>query len=218
MTRDAAERVPGWGLVSSLAAPVLLIGGWIWAARLQRDGFDSFEGTISALAAEDADRRWVMTTALLGVGVGHVVTACALGPAPRAARVVLASGGAATIAVALAPLPAGDEGSTAHVVAAGAAFAALALWPAFAGRRTPAWPFGRAVAGTAAAVLGAEVAGLCAVLLADGPRLGLVERVSAGSQAIAPLLAVLISRRLHGRRVGDVPRWPRRAPDPRGRD
>ena len=33
--------VPRWGVLSSVAAPVLLIGGWTLAARLQPGGFDS---------------------------------------------------------------------------------------------------------------------------------------------------------------------------------
>jgi hypothetical protein len=189
-----ADLVPVWGVFSAAAAPVLLVGGWTLAARLQRDGFDSITGTISALAAEDADRRGLMTAALLGVGLAHVTTACALRPAPRAGRVVLALGGAATIGVAAAPLPAGDGGSAAHAASAAVAFVGLAVWPAFSGRPSRAWPFTRTVALAVGGVLLAEVAGFFAVLLADGPRPGLVERVTAGSQALAPLVAVLISR------------------------
>ena len=188
------DRVPVWGVLSSVAAPVLLIGGWTLAARLQQGGFDSTSGTISALAAEDADSRWVMTWALAGVGLAHVTTACALRPAPLAGRVVLALGGAATVGVAAAPLPGGDGGSVAHAAFAGVAFAGLAAWPALSGRCSPVWPFTRAVALTAGAVLLAEVAAFVAGLLADSPRVGLLERVTAGSQALAPLIAVLVSR------------------------
>ena len=171
------------------------MGGWTLAARLQQDGFDSVTGTISALAAEDADRRGVMTAALLGVGLAHVTTACALRPAPRAGRVVLALGGAATIGVAAAPCRPGTAAPAAHAAFAAAAFVGLAAWPAFSGRRSRAWPFTRTVALAAGGVLLAEVAGFFVVLLADGPAVGLVERVTAGSQALAPLAAVLVARR-----------------------
>jgi hypothetical protein len=107
---------------------------------------------------------------------------------------VLAGGGTATVGVALAPLPAAG-GAVTHTAAAAVAFTALAAWPALAGRRTRTWPFGRAVAGITAGVLGAEVAALLVVLLTEGPHPGLVERVAAGSQALTPLIAVAISRR-----------------------
>ena len=81
--------VPGWGVVTSTAAPVLLIGGWTLAAALRPDPFDSVKLTISDLAALDAPNRWVMTAALVGVGVAHVGTALALHPAAPAARWLL---------------------------------------------------------------------------------------------------------------------------------
>ena len=71
-------RVPLWGLVSSLAAPVLLIGGWTVAATVQPVPFDSVVRTISDLAARDTPHRWLMTSALVGVGLSHLATASAL--------------------------------------------------------------------------------------------------------------------------------------------
>ena len=54
-------------MLTSAAAPVLLIGGWTLAAGLRPDRFDSVKDTISDLAAVDAPNRWVMTAALVGV-------------------------------------------------------------------------------------------------------------------------------------------------------
>jgi hypothetical protein len=65
--------VPWWGLVSSAAAPVLLVGGWTVAAGLQPGSFDAVAATISSLAAVGAADRWVMTLALA------VVVACRWG-------------------------------------------------------------------------------------------------------------------------------------------
>ena len=101
-------EVPWWGVVSSAAAPVLLIGGWTVAAALQRAGFDLVTGTVSALAALDADDRWVMTAALAGLGCCHVTTAAALRPAALPGRLLLAAGGVGTVLVAAFPQPAGD--------------------------------------------------------------------------------------------------------------
>src|SRR6187549_2238612 len=123
------RTVPGWSVVTSAAAPVLLIGGWTLAARLQPGRFDQVSGTISALAADDATHRWVMTSALVGVGVAHVGTALALRPANPAARWLLATGGVATVLVAANPLPAGGGPAPEHAAAAGVAFLALGLWP-----------------------------------------------------------------------------------------
>ncbi|MEP6761632.1 MAG: DUF998 domain-containing protein [Sporichthyaceae bacterium] len=191
------ERVPWWGLVSSTAAPVLLIGGWTVAARLQPAAFDSTSDTISALAALGAQDRWVMTTALAGVGACHIVTALALRPFPRPGRLLLGAGGVATLLVAAFPLPEGDGDSVPHTVVAGAAFVALAAWPALSwrrGARSPA-PVRPVVALGAATVLLGLLGWFGAELAADDGRVELAERVTAGAQALWPLAAVIASRR-----------------------
>ena len=191
------ERVPWWGLVSAAAAPVLLIGGWTVAAGRQPAGFDSTSDTISALAALGAQDRWLMTSALAGLGACHVVTALALRPFPRPGRLLLGAGGVATLLVAAFPLPAGDGGSVPHTVSATAAFAALSVWPALAVRRGTRGPVPtRPVVGfAAAAVLIGLLGWFGAELAADAGRVGLTERVTAGAQALWPLTAVLASRR-----------------------
>ena len=188
------ERVPPWALTSSAAAPVLLIGGWTLAASLQRPGFDSVRETISALAARGADHSWVMTAALGGVGVCHVVTALGLRSARGAGRAVLAGGGVATALVATFPLPA-SGGSLAHTVAASASFVALAAWPALAYRRTHGSPLPlRRLPSLAAAGL---LLGLDLWFAAEltGERVGLAERFAAGAQSLWPLIVVLAARR-----------------------
>jgi hypothetical protein len=45
------RNVPRWGLVSSVAAPVLLVAGWTAATSLQSASFDPVTDTVSALAA-----------------------------------------------------------------------------------------------------------------------------------------------------------------------
>jgi len=191
------ERVPWWGLVSSAAAPVLLIGGWTVAASRQPEPFDPVADTISALAASGAGDRWVMTAALAGVGLCHVTTALALRPLARPGRVLLGTGGVATLLVAAFPLPDGDGGSVPHTLAAAVAFLALSAWPAVAWRRGARWPAPArpGVALGAATVLLGLLGWLCAELAADDGRVGVAERVTAGAQALWLLAAVAASRR-----------------------
>ncbi|WP_175440188.1 DUF998 domain-containing protein [Micromonospora nigra] len=186
------RRVPLWALLSAVAAPLLLIGGWTLAEARQTGGYDPVTDTISALAAVDADDRWIMTLGLVGLGLCHCVTAAGLRPLAPAGRLLLALGGVATVAVAATPLPAGAGSSTAgagsstpHALAAAIAFGALALWPALATRGArPRW-----LALTGVLVL--AVGWFVVELTVGGPRVGLSERVAAGAEALCPLVVVL---------------------------
>lgn len=175
------------GLVSSAAAPVLLIGGWTAAAARQQGGFDSLERTISDLAALGADDRWLMTGALAGLGLCHVTTAAALGDAATAGRVVLAGGGLATVLVAVFPLPADGSGSVPHTVVASAAFVALSVWPALAARRDAVGPLLRPLPAAAATATLLGCLAWFGVQLRADEGVGLAERVTAGLQSLWPL-------------------------------
>lgn len=191
---NRVRTVPWWGLLSAAAAPVFLIGGWTVAAQLQPGGFDSVRDTISDLAALGASERWVMTSALGGVGVCHATTALALRAAAPLGRAVLASGGVATVLVAAAPLPVEGDGSVPHSAAAAVAFGALSVWPALAWRRGShgsAWPLRPRSALLAASTLLGLVSWFAAELSGDGGRVGLAERVAAGAQAVWPLVVVV---------------------------
>ena len=187
--------VPWWGVASAAAAPVLLVGGWTLAAARQRGGFDPGVETISALAALDAEDRWLMTAALAGLGCCHLTTAAALRPAAPAGRLLLAAGGVGTVLVATYPLPVGDGDSPAHTAAAALAFGALAVWPALGRRRGGPLALRPAVAGTAAATLLGLVGWFVVELVRDGDAVGFTERLAAGAQAVWPLVAVLSARR-----------------------
>jgi hypothetical membrane protein len=195
------RRVPWWGVVSALAAPVLLIGGWTLAAAIQPVPFDTVVRTISDLAALNTPHRWVMTTALVGVGLSHIATACALAPAAMAGRWLLAVGGLTTLGVAAFPLPARGGSSSAHTAAAAAAFISLAVWPAFAWvrRRRPeqivAAVLEHRVSAAATCALLLAVGWFFTELLAGGDKVGLAERVAAGTQALWPLAVVLSLRK-----------------------
>jgi hypothetical membrane protein len=181
---------------------VLLIGGWTVAAAAQPPGFDPVTQTISALAGRGAQDRWVMTVALTGVGVCHLVTAAALRPAAAPGRVVLGIGGAATVLVAALPQAADGGSATAHAVAAAVAFTSLAAWPAAAALRRPAvpWALRPAVCAAATVLLLSGLGWFFVELAAQGNRIGLAERVAAGSEALWPLAVVVATRHdRHGR-------------------
>lgn len=188
--------MPWWAVLSATAAPVLLIGGWTVAATRQEADFDSVRDTISALAAYGATDRWIMTTALAGLGVCHVVTALGLRPAALPGRLTLAIGGLANIAVAAFPQP--DDGSSpAHVRAATVGFIALAGWPALAWRRDRPVPHGLSlpIAVVAALVLLGLICWFASELYGEGDFVGLSERMAAGAQALWPLAVVILARR-----------------------
>lgn len=186
------NRIPWWAVASAGSAPVLLAGGWTLAGSLQPAGYDPVRDTISALAAQGAADRWVMTSALLGLGACHLLTAAGLGPARRLGRAVLAGGGAATLLVAAFPQTARGN-SVAHAVAAAVAFTAVGSWPAFAGRRGHWAPLlTRTISMAAAVILLGLVTWFGFVL--GGDHRGLGERVAAGAEALWPLAVVLTTR------------------------
>lgn len=197
---------PRAAVLSSTAAAVALIGGWTWAAELV-PGFDPRVESISALAAAGTPHRWVMTTALVLTGLGHLGTAAFLGAARWPGRAVLAAGGLATLAVAAVPLPSRGESSAGHLVAATLSFVLLALWPLFAARDDGPPVLSRRVAWPAGAVLLVAVASL-GVGLAGGS-FGWHERVVAALTVLWPLVTAVgvwwsAGHRLGSRRVSHL--------------
>jgi hypothetical protein len=198
--------VPWWGVVSSAAAPVLLVGGWTVAAGLQPRSVNPVSSTISALAADGAADRWVMTLVLLAVGVCDVVTGLALRPAAVPGRLILIAGGVAGVLVAANPEPA-RGGSLTHAVWAAIGFVALTVWPLGGQRRGPSVPGGLrpAVSAVAVGALLGLLVWFAVELMTRGGQIGLAERVLAEAQAAWPLTVVLTCRR--SRFPARVPPW-----------
>ena len=192
LTVVAMRVVPWWGVVSSAVAPVLLVGGWTVAAGLQPRPFNAIAGTISSLAAVGAADRWVMTLALLAVGVCDVVTGLALRSAAMPGRLILIAGGMVGLLVAANPEPA-SGGSLEHAFWATCGFLALAAWPVGARRRGPLVPYGLRpeVAAVATGMLFGLLVWFGAELITRGGQVGLAERVLTGAQAAWPLAVVL---------------------------
>lgn len=192
------RNVPWWGVVSSAMAPVLLVGGWTEAARLQPPSFDPVVDTVSALAAVGTPDRWVMTLTFMLVAVCYMVTAAALRLAGTAGRLILVAGAVAGVMVALNPVHGG--GSVPHAVWASIGCVTLALWSAGAWRRGPSVPWGLrpTVCAGAVVVLLALTAWFGAELVTGAGQTGLAERVAGLAQALWPL-AVVMSCRLPAR-------------------
>jgi len=187
--------VPWWGVLSSVASPVVLIGGWTIAAVLQPRPFNQVASTVSALAAIGAADRWVMTLVFLVVGTCDAVTAAALRPAAPTGRVLLIAGAVSGMVVAAYPENA-RGGLVSHAVWAGLAFAALGAWPAGAWRcgRSVPWGLRPAVCASAVSVQIVLLAWFVGELVAAAGQVGLAERFVGATQAIWPLVVVLSCR------------------------
>lgn len=195
-------EIPWWGTASALAAPVVLLAGTAAATRVQPPGFDALGNTMSALAGQGANDRWIMTATFVVVAACDIVTALALRPAPRAGRAVLAAAGLGGMMVAAFPERLG--GSLIHACWAGVAFGALILWPVLARRRGPGVPWGLrpGTVFAVAAALAALTAWFAAEELFRGADMGLAERAAGVAQTAWPLFVVLSCRRA---RPGGLP-------------
>jgi len=184
-------RMPWWGVVSSVLAPVLLIGGWTVAADLQPVPFDAISNSISSLAAPGAPYRWLMTLALLGVGACHLATGLALRQAAEAGRIMLIFGGVSGMLIAANPQHV-HTGSLPHVVFSFAGVVLMLLWPLGAIRQEPDAPL--ALRPQAAWGYGLFTFGLLLWFTAElfnGVELGLAERAVTADQSLWPLVVVL---------------------------
>jgi hypothetical membrane protein len=172
-------------------APVLLVGGWTAAADLQPVPFDAVSRSISALAAQGMPYRWVITSALLGVGICNFVTGLALRPAAEPGRILLILGGVCSMLIAAYPQHS-SSGSPAHEAFSVVGVVLMTIWPVAAIRRESDAPWCLRPRVTYYAVL--VNLGLLAwftVELFNGPLLGLAERLVTVDQATWPLAVVL---------------------------
>jgi Protein of unknown function (DUF998) len=203
--RSSVRVVPWWGVVSSAAAPVLMITGWTVAAGLQPRPYDPVADTVSALAAPGAADRWVMTLTFLAVGACYFVTGLALRPARAPGRLVLMTGIVAGVLVAANPEQPGTSLPVPHMICAAAGCAAVVGWPAGAWRRGRSVPWGLrpGVSAAAVVVLVALLGWFAAELITGGGQAGLAERIFGVAQAGWPL-AVVVSC-CYAARTGTVP-------------
>ncbi len=186
------QDVPWWGVVSSAAAPILLIGGWTIAADLQPGSFDPVRHSISSLAGLGASDRWVMTLALVAVAICYMATGLGLRPAATFGRLVLIAGGVCGLLVAASPEPSPGGFSLAHAIWAAFGFLMLSTWPLAAWHRGPGvpWALRPAVAAGAAGIMALLLAWFLAELVTGGGQIGLAERMVGVAQVFWPLIVV----------------------------
>ena len=183
--------MPWWGVVSSVLAPILLIGGWTAAADLQPVPFDPISSTISSLAAQGMPYRWLITLALLGVGACHVTTGLALRAAAGAGRIMLIFGGVSGILIAANPEPS-QGGSVPHVLFSVTGGLLMTLWPVAAIRQDDGAPFAlRPAVACAAGLFMVTLLLWFTAELFGGGQLGLAERAVTADQSLWPLIVVL---------------------------
>ncbi|HTZ94346.1 MAG TPA: DUF998 domain-containing protein [Streptosporangiaceae bacterium] len=184
-------RVPWWGIASSVLAPVILVGGWTVAADLQPMPFDAVSRSISALAAQGMPYRWVITSALLGVGICNFVTGLALRPAAEAGRILLILGGVCSMLIAAYPQHQ-HSGSPEHEAFSFVGVVLMTIWPIAATREdadTPLCLQRRVAFGAVALNLGLLV--WFTAELFNGPLLGLAERLVTVDESLWPLFVVV---------------------------
>ena len=188
-------RTPWWVLLVSALAPVLLIGGWSVAERLQPPTYDSVRDTISFLAGRGATDRWFMTVAIAGLGACYVVVAFGLRAVSMPGRVILAIGGIGTILVSALPLPHVGT-SQSHGTAAAVGFVALTIWPLATLRRNrPGTPWAlRIPVGIAATAVLIALVSWFGVSLLSHDLVGVSERTAAAAEALWPLIVVISVR------------------------
>lgn len=171
----------------ALAAPVVLFGGVVLAESVQRPGaYDPIGQTVSTLAGLGATDRWLMTSALLLLGMIYLAVARGLHGVPALGRGVLALGGACVVLVALAPQPARGS-SVVHMAAMVTGCLAFALWPVVA---VAAGRLDRRVrTGSVAAtlVMLGLLGWLCAQAWTDGTWLGAAERTLLAAETVWPI-------------------------------
>jgi hypothetical membrane protein len=190
--------MPWWGVVSSVLAPVFLIGGWTVAAALQPVPFDAVSRSISALAAQGMPYRWVITIALLGVGACHAITGLALRPVAEAGRLMLIFGGLSGMVIAAYPQHV-HSGSPIHEIFSASGVLLMTFWPVAGMRVDPGAP--AALRPEAAWAYGLLTLGLLlwfTTQLFGGSDLGLAERAITADQSLWPLavvLSVLVTQR-----------------------
>jgi hypothetical membrane protein len=186
------KAIPWWAVGGALACPTLLIGGFSVATALQPASYDPVRDTISQLASQGATDWWVMTSALAGVGLCYLVVAIGLWPARGAGRVLLGSGGVATLLIALFQEPRHGY-SYRHEVAVILTVLFCCSWPAFASRRGERLLLLRRLPSFAAAGVSLGLAGWYA-LESHGPLLGLAERCAAMAPPLWLLTVVITSQ------------------------
>jgi hypothetical protein len=192
--------------ISAALAPVLLTGGYLVAGSLQPASYSPVRTTISVMAGQAGTDRWIMTGGIFMVGACYLVTAAGLTGVRAAARALLIVAGLAGIGIAASPEPAGGV-TPRHLAWTVLGAVTIAVWPAFAARRTSPRPLILSVYGSAAVTaVFLALLGWLFIETRDGSVLGLAERLTSSIQTCWPFIVAVAlrpPRRPHpGRAIG----------------
>jgi hypothetical protein len=199
---QASETVPWWAVAAAALTPAVLTAGWLIGGALQPAPYNLVRDTVSSLAGLDGTDRWIMTDALLLVGVIYLVMALGLACLRAAARMLLVVAGMCSFGIAAAPVPATGP-TPLHLAWTVLGAVTLTFWPAVTAWR--ARPRTAVVsAGWTVAVTIAFTAMLIWTLVEvrGGPTLGLAERSITSVQTTWPLVVALLVRRRAGLAIG----------------
>jgi hypothetical protein len=167
------------------------------------------------MAGDAAADRWIMTAALVAVGLCYLVTASGMTGIRRSARLLLVLAGLCSLGIAATPEPA--SGPTAlHIAWTGIGAVTITVWPLFATTRGRDRPLPlRIPARVAAAVLFTVL--LCWFLVEAryGSALGIAERASATVPTCWPFVVAIAISRLPGVARSPTANW-RATGDPDG--
>lgn len=185
-------------MITAILAPIFLVAGLTVSTARQSASYNSVRDTISWLGGLGATDRWILVIGFTGMGVCFILTGIGLYPAMLAGRVVMIFGGVVSLTSAFFPQPA-QGASALHGLWAGAAFVALAVWPAFAFRTEPGAPW--SLRPTASLLATGLMIGLmfwfASELFNRGDQIGLTERFLAAAECLWPVVVVLNARQLN---------------------
>src|SRR5712672_4366532 len=191
-----------WAVVSAGLAPVLLTGAYLMAGILQPASYSPVRDTISVMAGQAGTDRWVMTGGIVLTGGCYLVTAAGLTGIRASARALLIVAGLAGAGIAASPEPA--RGATPrHLAWTVLGAVTIAVWPAFAARRTAPRPLILSACGSAAVT--AVFIALLGWTLAEtraGSVLGLAERLTSSVHACWRVITAVTLRRTRRPRPG----------------
>jgi hypothetical membrane protein len=182
-------------VITALAAPIALVGGWLVAGALQPATYSPMRQTMSVLAGDGATDRWVMTAALVLVGSCQVATGAGLTRVRVPARILLVLTGLSTFGIAASPEPATGP-TPSHLAFAVSCVVTTLVWPALVAGRGPARSWILSV--RTCVVVTVVFAGLsCWLLIAargGAGDLGLAERLTSAVLGLFPLVVALVLR------------------------
>jgi len=189
-----SQSPPRWAVMSAILSPLVFTVGWLVAGRLQPPSYNPIRQTVSVMAGQPGTDRWVMTAAMLGVGVCYLATAAGLRTVGRPARFMLIVAGACSFGIAASPEPA--TGPTAvHLAFTGVGATMIAFWPAVAGRAGKGSHFLLTAQGYAIVTVGfLAMLAWTVVETRGGPDLGLAERLTASVETTWPFVVALLLR------------------------